>query len=388
MISINPSPLWSSSRRSLPVWALLVSAFLSRGSVHAFSGFHAVSKSHLPPLLATRDVETSSSTRIARTITNSKDDPLEALWEGVEAVVQPLSLLIPVSFSLLLAVALIGWEDYGACNLWPSRHMLVITTSNNNNNNPVSNDENHYFGRRTVHGMAFGEIERLRILEQQDNERSSLVPEIRAYNEVMLEHRQERVPRWKKQQLDSSKIMARSSQQAVEAAVTDMQGILLQVLQLKTMANDYQWEQMHVTIQHSMTPKLEPSAAVLRRSILGAAPPNSLNNVDDIGFDWGSCAWRHCGALADAQEALDELDHLLGVLEPPECLFCLDVLERSIRDMLTLVPHGMDGMPVYQPYQSLHAGSEDDETDVFDQEYMKMLEQLRGSSSQNDDGGE
>jgi hypothetical protein len=38
-----------------------------------------------------------------------------------------------------------------------------------------------------------------------------------------------------------------------------------------------------------------------------------------------SCAWRHCGAQADAQEALDELDQLLGVLEPFECIFVLDV---------------------------------------------------------------
>jgi hypothetical protein len=77
----------------------------------------------------------------------------------------------------------------------------------------------------------------------------------------------------------------------------------------------------------------------------GRAPPASaaqtamlleLRNV--VGFDWGSCAWRHCGAIADVQEAIDELLQLMGVLEPYEAIFCLDVVERSLREILALVP--------------------------------------------------
>lgn len=69
-----------------------------------------------------------------------------------------------------------------------------------------------------------------------------------------------------------------------------------------------------------------------------------------------SCAWRHCGALADAEEALDELDHLVGVLEPYECLFCIDVIERSFRDILAVTKEYIDPsihIPEYQQLQRM-----------------------------------
>jgi hypothetical protein len=69
-----------------------------------------------------------------------------------------------------------------------------------------------------------------------------------------------------------------------------------------------------------------------------------------------SCAWRHCGALADAQEALDQLDHAIGMLEPFECLYCLDVVERSLRDILAVTKDYRDhsiSIPDYQPLQRM-----------------------------------
>ena len=77
-----------------------------------------------------------------------------------------------------------------------------------------------------------------------------------------------------------------------------------------------------------------------------------------MGFDWGSCAWRHCGAAADSQEALAELRNSLGMFEPYECLFALDIVERSLRDMLAVVPKslrpsGVEGeLAPYVPYES------------------------------------
>ena len=65
-----------------------------------------------------------------------------------------------------------------------------------------------------------------------------------------------------------------------------------------------------------------------------------------------SCAWRHCAAFADAQEALDELDSLIGVFEPFECLFCLDIVERSFRDILAVTREFQDSkisIPNYGP---------------------------------------
>ena len=40
----------------------------------------------------------------------------------------------------------------------------------------------------------------------------------------------------------------------------------------------------------------------------------SLVTRSEVGFDFGSCAWHHCGAFADVREAIDELDHLVGIL--------------------------------------------------------------------------
>jgi hypothetical protein len=66
-----------------------------------------------------------------------------------------------------------------------------------------------------------------------------------------------------------------------------------------------------------------------------------------------SCAWRHCGALADAQEALGELDSLIGVLEPFECLFGLDIVERSFRDILAVTREYQDPSITVRDYEPL-----------------------------------
>jgi hypothetical protein len=102
-------------------------------------------------------------------------------------------------------------------------------------------------------------------------------------------------------------------------------------------------------------------------------------------------AWRHCGALADAQEAVDELDYLLGVLQPYEALFCLDVVERSVRDMLTTVPWQQADavdvlfwkeLPLYQPHVSTNVQYDENDRDsgdnyILDEAYVKALFELR-----------
>jgi len=55
--------------------------------------------------------------------------------------------------------------------------------------------------------------------------------------------------------------------------------------------------------------KLSDSCSILRYSNL-----LSESGKEEIGFDWGSCAWRHCGATADAQEAIAELERDFGML--------------------------------------------------------------------------
>ena len=76
--------------------------------------------------------------------------------------------------------------------------------------------------------------------------------------------------------------------------------------------------------------------------------------VSKSGFTC-SCAWRHCGAEADAQEALAELNNLSGVLEPFECEFIIDIVDRSLRDMIAVIPQKyliQERVAMYQPYES------------------------------------
>ncbi len=81
----------------------------------------------------------------------------------------------------------------------------------------------------------------------------------------------------------------------------------------------------------SLHTALEYSMDVLRTapSLYSHGDGNTRNgnNVGDlpslVGFDWGSCAWRHCGAKADAQEAIAELYSNVGMPEPFECRFII-----------------------------------------------------------------
>lgn len=413
--------------------SMVVTGFSSRSSTKA----RLSCKPSSSGLLASRETlpadnyEYSRLPRTTTTITSlpsfrlrDGENPLAAAYARMLLVVaQPLAM---VAFSLTLAVGMVAWEDYGAENLWPSRRMIVETTRvSHNQMSSTSTGTTSSFGARTVHGLAFNKKERLQLLQQdqqqlpasqqQQNQQqpvelnsaaAALLPDIRTYNEIGDDHRGPRVDRWHAVAAASSTTSTATANSAtellqkrmMEEAVTDLQQVLLEILQLQTLAQDYQWDQMHTIIQSSIGLKLEPAATVLRLQL-----NNNNNNkgpdqvgYEEIGFDWGSCAWRHCGALADSQESLDELDSLLGVLEPPECLFCLNVAERSLRDMLAVVPaeyNALGGMPKYIAYQSAHASSsagEDyeygDETDLLDQDYLRMLKELR--TSNDDDGPE
>jgi len=70
----------------------------------------------------------------------------------------------------------------------------------------------------------------------------------------------------------------------------------------------------------------------------------SADLAREIGFQWGSCAWRMCGALADVQEALSEVEAQCGLYEPEEATFCLLVARQGIVDVLALVPRNVRAM--------------------------------------------
>ena len=234
----------------------------------------------------------------------------------------------------------------------------------------------------TVKNLGFGERDRL-LLETMNENNNALMP-LRGYNEVMLEHRVQRVEQWNAPSIDLA--------QAIHTVVACTRD----TLEMKNLAIDYQWKTIgeHIRSQHWKDLSIASHTLRIRDSGLASADAK-----DVIGFDWGSCAWRHhCGALADTTEALDELDFMLGVLEPPEAIFCLDVMERSLREILTVVPWGLatqedqiwfDSLPAYVPHRIFNPEDEiGDEGEVLDTKiddtYLKALQEL--SVDQDEEG--
>jgi len=237
-----------------------------------------------------------------------------------------------------------------------------------------------------------------------------------SYNDIMLEHRSERVPRWNS--LDREVVVvgaSSSSKEQLQQAVLQLYHSLDELNELKLMADDYMWDEMkerlnppsitaHRTTMTTTTTSTSttngneyslPIALEYSMDILKSAPLQSSNGINNggggggermselIGFDWGSCAWRHCGAKADAQEALAELQTDVGMLEPFECRFIIDIVERSIRDVLVVVPEDLkpyeNGAVVQvRPYEAyIPKAGNDEEGMGIDYEYTQALSEMR-----------
>jgi hypothetical protein len=214
--------------------------------------------------------------------------------------------------------------------------------------------------------MGFGRNERL-VLSNNNMDNDPFVTQWPSYNEVMLEHRQQRVPFWK--QTPSSK--------DVSMAIHIIAQSLTKVWEMQTLALEYQWQEIRLRLHSPPFSELFAAGATLRQIVTDS------DQKEVIGFDWGSCAWRHCGAIADAQESIDELDHLLGVLEPNEVIFCLDIIERSLRDILAILPwdnankEDIEFYASIPSYVSKVSDKQDDETSGIDDIYFRTLQELR-----------
>jgi len=310
-----------------------------------------------------------------------------------------------VVYCAVAALALIQWEDYTGSNVLPSRQpQRTLAAATRQPLDDPQEQHPHYpttkWGASTIHGLAFGRAER-RILENSDdryNYNNPLATTLPSYNEIMERHRTVTVPQWrqqKQQQQQATATTTTTTTMDVSSAIHTVVASLQQVWALQTSAEDYQWE---TTIRPQLrAPPLQdlPAAgAVLRATTnrYNSNDPDGINLV--VGFEWGSCAWRHCGAVADAQEAIDELDQLLGVLEPYEAVFCLDIVERSLRDILAVLPWDRASerdlefyqkLPPYQGRVSVNqnddennnGGGEDEILSRIDDAYFRALQELR-----------
>ena len=303
-----------------------------------------------------------------------------------------MDILAFILLSFLLSIILISWEDLTGRYVLPNRHRTAISLRY-----PSTS-----WGTTTVRGMGFGYNERQQLLMDIDvdddvdtavssssssfelSESSQnfvdVDPFLQAptYNEVMLHHRTVTIPQWKQ----------RTTVPMISNAIHSILESLQQLEVLRDLANDYQWEPLRQQLRAPPLSEFSFQSALLR--------PLSPELNEVVGFDWGSCAWRGgghaCGATADGQEAMDEMDQLLGVLEPHEILFCIDILERSLRDILAVVPWhapyaSESDIVRYQnfpPYvasvQRIETVDDDDDfvaLSRIDSEYVKALQELR-----------
>ena len=127
-----------------------------------------------------------------------------------------------------------------------------------------------------------------------------------------------------------------------------------------------------------------------------------------VGWQWGACGWRRCGAQADATQSLSKLRANLGMVVPLEALFYLDVANRAIDEVLRLgVNEGylqasalppaeympLETLELILPAEDLQSGDAnlpvtrggDNEAEQAVDEYeARMLEELAAQSSQTD----
>lgn len=308
-----------------------------------------------------------------------------------------------LAFALALAMATIAWEDLTCSHVLPSRATLTFVVNqrqqypSSSSTGSSSTAKPSSWGASTVHGMGFGWSERQVVLLQQQSSSFSNdddtnndstsggdvdpLAQIPSYNEVLLRHRTETLPQWKESPTLAS----------TQAAIHNVLSSLQTIERLQIMANDYKWDAIRTALHDAPMADLPQAASVLRQ-IHPKQHFSSMSNTGQslsevVGFDWGSCAWRHCGALADTQEALDELEQLLGVLEPFEAVFCLDIVERSLRDILMAVPwleaapadaKAYATLPAYVSKIAIETENDnDDATSRIDAAYFKALQELR-----------
>jgi hypothetical protein len=364
------------------------------------------------------DVDVGSSSDeddIRRQQSNNNNNSLLS-WHDII----PLSLHTIACF--IFAIGISTYEDYDVTHTRPNPSTIrmmpttsTIPTTSSDKKEGIYSTFN-FIGAATK-GMGYGITNRDNILtfEEWYGSSATTMQWKPSYNEIMLHHRLQRVPRWK----DMMNTYPVSMEQ-LEDAVKTLYTSLDELDELKVMADNYMWDEIRSYLEptidkvttstlgtdndelppRSLRMALEYSMDVLRTTPMQnlsstTSASTNVNELSDIiGFDWGSCALRHCGARADAQEAVSELYSEVGMLEPFEVRFIIDVVERSIRDVLAIIPddikpHQKDGSIVqykaYVPYIAQGGSSAGYDVSPLlpeyrpnsDYEYTQTLSELR-----------
>ena len=325
--------------------------------------------------ISTIDVESPTNNSADIDYVKPGSDSQSAMQRNGEDNLLQLKDIVPISLYATIcivgAILISTYEDFDVTHTRPNPSTLRLPTtsisisSSSGNEGRTSNSFN-FWGAATK-GMGWGHtnrgVDNEKSIDDKNDASSSSFEEWYgtsattlqwkpSYNEIMLQHRSERVPRWERFETlstTSTPLSTTTKSNNVAASKDQLQQAVLQLYksldeldELKTMADDYDWEGMkeHLrpttnTLTADDTSKKEyalPMAMEYSMDVLKSMPSSYINSANNgnkgevselIGFDWGSCAWRHCGAKADAQEAIAELYNNVGMLEPFECRFII-----------------------------------------------------------------
>jgi hypothetical protein len=167
---------------------------------------------------------------------------------------------------ILFALSLCAWEDYTVAFV---PHDTAVPRR-----------------PHAILGMAFGQ-QGFQIMEWNSRDDTTLQDDTttstttltswppRPYNDIMFEHRHERVPRWK---------TTVTSKAAVQMATRDLYQAFEAVESLKEMAMNYEWDTMRTLVQ---TPVLRQTLERACNTLRNASPFLSVEARREIGFHWG-----------------------------------------------------------------------------------------------------
>ena len=147
--------------------------------------------------------------------------------------------------------------------------------------------------------------------------------------EARLERRKLEEEWLRLRELRESGRIGRPQTEAAFAAVLDVRREIGAAAHLaEEHAGDWQ-RAIEEVVTQPLVRELEGAATLLASSPLLAADSRAA-----IGWQWGACGWRQCGAQSDAAQAICKLRVNLGMLTPLEARYYLDVAMRAVDEVL------------------------------------------------------
>jgi hypothetical protein len=194
---------------------------------------------------------------------------------------------------------------------------------------------------------------------------------------------------------------------ATENALATVLQVRNAILRAEALARDRRTVEIEPIITKSLVRDFERAS-----TMLASSPLLSHDARDSIGWQWGACGFKRCGAQADAAQALSKLRANLGMVVPLEALFYLDIAKRAVEEILQIgvnagcLPAGAIGpAPEYLSRETLEMilpaedvatgdanlpvqkGGSTEAEDALDQYEATMLEELERSLAADESSG-